>query len=119
MTDFELNKAIASKYLPCDYVFDEERQAVDLVGVATKLGGHGEPFEEQVKYGEFNPVGNWNDLIPLVIEHKINLTCHSSVDIFTATAAIQKDGSFIEPSSINPQRALAECLLKVLESKND
>lgn len=124
MPDFELNKAIASKCLPCDFVFNEEKQTVDIVGIVTKLGGYGEPYEEQVKYGEFNPSGNWNDLMPLLYKY-----CEAfGIDKATSDAwleyyhsgniGISRISRYHNPDD-KPQRALAECLLKVLEAKNE
>lgn len=47
--------------------------------------------------------GNWNDLMPLVVEYKI-----MDIFLFTKTATSMQD---------NLQRALAECLLTVLKNK--
>lgn len=74
MSDFEANKAVASIFLPCDYVFDEEHKKVDVVGTVTKLGGYGEPYEELVKYGDFDPCNNPTDAWPIIVENKIGLT---------------------------------------------
>lgn len=73
MSDFEINKLIATAWLPCDYDFDEKDKAVDLVGYVTYLGGHGIPDERLEKYGEFNPCNNASDAWPIITENEIGI----------------------------------------------
>ena len=56
---------------------------------------------------------NWNDLMPLVVEHRINFYRDTKGRFCAYT---KKD---INAYNNNPQRALAECLLKVLEAKDE
>lgn len=64
---------------------------------------------------------NWNDLMPLVVEHEIDL--YKCVDgaweaqIIDMTSFNSPCDKTICAKHKNPQRALAECLLQVLESK--
>lgn len=52
---------------------------------------------------------NWSDLMPLVVEHEI------SIDYFEEGLSAMHPDSHV--CNKDPQRALAECLFKVLESK--
>jgi len=70
-SDFEINKAVAASWLPCDYDFDEKNETVDLVGYVTYLGGHGIPDERIEKYGEFNPCENASDAWSIILENNI------------------------------------------------
>lgn len=71
MSDFEINKAVATAWLPCDYDFDDKAETVDLVGYTTYLGAHGIPDERLEKYGEFNPCNNPTDAWPIILENGI------------------------------------------------
>ena len=63
----------------------------------------------------FDPLENWNDLMPLVVGYGIELSKYGEKWIGDA---YYFDGWPIS-SNKNPKRALAECLLKVLETKKD
>ena len=71
MTDYEINKAVATSWLECDYDFDDEGEVVDLIGYQTYLGAHGVPDERLEKYGEFNPLKNVSDAWPIIIKNSI------------------------------------------------
>lgn len=73
LTDFGINKLVAGKYLPCDYIFNEDENIVELIGVVTKLGAYGEPYEDQVKYGKYDPCNNPSDAWPIILENKIGI----------------------------------------------
>jgi len=66
-----------------------------------------------------NYTGNWSDLMPLVVERGITLWNYSKErnqikgEEFCAAELITQ----IEIFNENPQRALAECLLKVLQGE--
>ena len=60
-TEFDINKRCAELYLPCDYAVNENDKSIDLIGVQTWLGAHGEPDERTVKYGSFDPCNDWDD----------------------------------------------------------
>lgn len=106
MNDFELNKAIAETQFPSKGwgIYKDDPEYPELLYVRYKDGSH---------YKHINYLKNWNDLMPLVVEYGINLNCYSSTNEWHA---------FIYPHGINnesPQRALAECLLKVLTQGED
>ena len=90
VSDFELNKAIA------------EALGFKIGNIAgTKVGiDDGSATGRYVDY-----CNNWNDLMPLVVRYlpMLGISRREFIDLL---------------QSENPQRALAECLLKVLESKN-
>ncbi|GAG77733.1 unnamed protein product [marine sediment metagenome] len=92
MTDFELNKAIA------------EALGTDLSGITEG---------NQLFYNITEYCANWNDLMPLVDEHGIESSYDVGTDSYIATPFSKSSvGSSINDSH---QRALAECLLKVLQ----
>jgi hypothetical protein len=104
LTKFDLNKAIA-----------EQLKALNVY-----KGRDG-----QIIYTSDVPryCNNWNDLMPLVVEHKIDLE-FADIDVTEEIVRAQGfiwDGGDIthhyEVINKSPQRALAECLLKVLENK--
>ena len=100
MNDLELSIKLAKLIYPECVVYTQNSKA--RVQVAD-----GDDF-----YFDFN---NWNDLMPLVIEHKISLIAGVN---FTGWIADDFDGKGkYQVENENPQRALAECLLKVLEAK--
>lgn len=87
LSNFELNKAIA------------------------KLRGYNDAWLDQ--HGAPDYCNNWNDLMPLVVEHEISfypiLGGGYGAEFYSETTG---DNCI---SNDNPQRALAECLLKVLQ----
>jgi hypothetical protein len=60
-TEFDINERCADLYLPCDYIINENDKSIDLIGVQTWLGAHGEPDERTIKYGNYNPCNNPSD----------------------------------------------------------
>ena len=61
---------------------------------------------------EFNPTNNWNDLMPLIIEYGLYYTRDTCR--FHARSYYDESCKVSHPFL---QRALAECLLKVLKNK--
>ena len=63
---------------------------------------------------------NWNDLMPLVIKYNLSRTFmqeDETHDVFApANQGLTSDGNLLETNNKNPQKALVECLIKVLES---
>ena len=104
MTNAELNLAIAKLVYPDRNWFNDNGMIIHASrGVIIRF--------------DFN---NWNDLMPLVVEHEIQL---ETVAMYVGndcgwtacwTESVYKE---ITVTDDNPQRALAECLLKVLEAK--
>ena len=102
MTDFELNKTIA-KALGISLEPDSEYHNRINSSSVMWYGGK--------SYHSADYCNNWSDLMPLVVEKGISLE------------AELRDGYWYARSNLcssrnkNPQRALAECLLKVLGAK--
>lgn len=86
MTDFEINKRVASLYLPCDYIFDKDSKKVELVGVQTFLGAYGEPEERQIKWGEYDPCNNPADAWPIIVENNISIINDDTYQLATSSA---------------------------------
>lgn len=96
MTDQELNLAIM-ELLGLEPVVWETRHMNAFDGIV------------HVRTGQDDPVdycGDWNELMPLVVEHGLT---KMTMDWVTLLAL-----SYVP---LNPQRALAECLLLVLQNK--
>jgi hypothetical protein len=74
-SDFEINKAVADIFLPCDYLFDEDKSTVDLVGDCDVLLAHGMHDTSFKKYGEFDPCNNPSDAWPIIVENRIQIHC--------------------------------------------
>lgn len=72
-SDFDISKAVAKVFLPCDYIFDEDNEKVLLVSTNTYLGAHGEPYERGEAYGEFNAL-SWSNIGPLAMGSNISIT---------------------------------------------
>ena len=103
----ELNKSLAETQFPKDgwEIYKHDPEYPELLYVKHEDGEH---------YRQINYLENWNDLMPLVVEHRIMLEPH---DLPCADwCAFWEDGfgkSFTATNE-SPQRALIECLLKVL-----
>tara|TARA_R110000850_G_scaffold24625_6_gene71900 strand:- start:1309 stop:1674 length:366 start_codon:yes stop_codon:yes gene_type:complete len=65
-TEFDINTRCAKLYLPCDYAVNKNDKSIDLTGVQTRLGAHGEPDERTIKYGSFDPCNNPQDTWPII-----------------------------------------------------
>jgi len=104
MNDYGLNKEIVKIIYPTWLFIDRYTPKSDVAFVCIP-----EMSDGGVKF-DFN---NWNDLMPLVVEHQI---MYIVVDYgFVAFKhLLEIDGDNCEATNKNPQRALAECLLKVL-----
>ena len=102
----ELTMAIAKLVYGKEFVREEERAFGKIDIIVQKV--------QIVDY-----YNNMNDLMPLVIEHGISLVFRDDGD---CDAYVPNDyAMFVHISVINkdPQRALAECLLIVLQSKRN
>ena len=123
MSDFEINKAVATAWLPCDYDFDDKTETVDLVGCATYLGAHGIPDERLEKYGEFNPCNNPADAWPIIIDNKISIEYDQSEDSWIAHQGDYLIGKYVsicgyryQYSDKNPLRAAMIVFLMMNEN---
>ena len=105
MSDFEINKEVAKIFLECDYIYEDDKVA--LIGVTTFLGGYGEPEEREVKYGEFDPCNNPNDIMPIAFDNKISLNYLGPLtDEWAATIDDIDEDCYSENK--NPLRAACE-----------
>ena len=109
LSDFELNKAI-SKY-QTDYAFYFNDDSISRVGYKGNIC-----INKIINY-----CVDWSDLMPLVVEHGIS---HIYLPISKTWTACTADYDVrtqppIEITNKNPQRALAECLLLVLQDKEN
>lgn len=123
LTDFELNKAVAEALgakIPKASVIKSSPFLDIKDNVIISFSDDGSRYDELFP----DYCNNWNDLMPLVVEY---LTAfwravddpRAGDDAGKWTAAW---GSVLSPKvdwNDNPQRALALCLLKVLEAKDD
>ena len=99
MTDFELNKAIAALVYPY--------RTLGFPNIET-----GEIYVGSASVDYCN---NWSDLMPLVVEHRVEWRELPPSIWWHAFHA----RSGYEGKNENPQRALAECLYKVLKDKDE
>ena len=99
MTDFELNKAIAKKL------------GINYFGNGLCIDPDGNYFDLP------DYCNNWSDLMPLVIEYKINFRYAREINAYEVYNHLSEQ-PFHHCVSKDPQRALAECLLKVLSQCN-
>jgi len=110
MTDFELNKAIARALYPEAKIHLDKGE--NCAVFIKNPNGSDLPWIQVKDY-----CNNWNDLMPLVVEYRL---CLSNLYDPTDWAAIKTDEKGyqkIVEINKNPQRALAECLYKVLQAK--
>ena len=112
MSDFEINKAVATAWLDCDYDFDDEAETVDLVGYATYLGAYGVGDERLEKYGEFDPCNNPSDAWPIIIKNEISIVFMP--DEWECHALINNDEAF-NTTNKNPLRATMIVFLMMSE----
>ena len=105
MTPFELNKAIAELVYP-DLSPDELRMTVRIDDSMSIYN------DAVVDY-----CNNWNDLMPLVVEHSICFDIYGGELDHCYTVDTWSEETLHWTEGDNPQLALAECLLKVLEAK--
>lgn len=102
LTDPELNKAIA------EFVYPDAYEIKKVFGTS-KVNVFSSPVTFPAITIDY--CNNWNDLMPLVVEYKI-LSLNS-----TLLPREYLWGLVMYVRGKNPQRALVECLLEVLESK--
>lgn len=112
MGDFEINSLVAGYWLPCDFHLNVNEKTVDLISTQTYLGAHGEPYEKEEKYAEFNPSNKPSDIMPIAIDNGINLLAPDLNDRWCATNDLS---AFVHPrptnciftASLSPYRAIA------------
>lgn len=112
LTDLELNIRIAKSL----GLFQGHQAGVETATVGDVLCWYDERRVIHRCHEDY--IDNWNNLMPLVVEH--DLTYDETGGVFYAYKYVYNntDKDFCCESEFL-QRALAECLLKILESKND
>ena len=119
MTKSELNLRLAKALYPLlEWVVEPEHEAfVHPVGCVKAVGESG----GNVSYFKWFDYRVWNYLMPHVIEHEIDLYRTRKPELqpdHPRTWIAFHGDSKISRANRNSQRALAECLLKVLEKGN-
>jgi len=71
-------------------------------------------YEDSSHYEQVDYCNNWNDLMPLIIEYRIELREGTRTNGWKAFHR----GIGVVISNDTPQRALAECVLLVLQDKD-
>jgi len=104
LSDFEINKKVASHYLPCDYNLNEHTKTVELIGF---LGD----TDEYNVYGIFDPCNNPSDAMPIIIENKIAM--NHPYDIW------QCGSGWNVAENKNPLRACMESYLLMKDAENE
>jgi len=115
MTDYELNMMVARQLYPDAKFIERHGLKGSKLRLVTKVN-----IEICPDY-----CNNWNDLMPLVIANDISYfegsACYGFDDGFESgyphPDTYQRPSWDIEITNDNDQRALAECLLKVLQNK--
>jgi len=108
MTNAELNLAIARLLYPdAEIVLSIESP---LLGADKYVLKHDDRCYQHIP----NYSNNWNDLMPLVVEHKITLQWDNE-DMLWDVYGVRTECK----ASKDPQLALAKCVLAVLQEKDN
>lgn len=113
-SDFEINKAVADNYLPCDYRYNENDKIVELIGIDLSCEfGSCIDIEKEHVYGKFDPCNNPADAMPIVIENGISSLFNDDEWICSVP--------YTEFLSINENlyRAAMEVFLMMKEAENE
>lgn len=73
MTEYEINKAVAEKFLPCDYRYNNESQAVEFVAIRN-VNNFGIDEEVAIPYGVFDPCNNAQQAWEIMLANNISVT---------------------------------------------
>lgn len=111
LSDFEINKKVASHYLPCDYNLNEHTKTVELIGF---LGD----TDEYNVYATFDPCNNPADAMPIIIENRVAIFPIETLGVkyWCAASDFEDIGEKeiiwgIEANNKNPLRAAMEVYL--------
>ncbi|MDR5685694.1 phage protein NinX family protein [Morganella morganii] len=115
-SDFEINKAVAEHYLPCDYRYNESDKIVELIGVDLSCEfGSCIDIEKEHVYGKFDPCNNPADAMPIVIESGISLISDwNEIGVWGATYQ-----PWWTSENKNPYRAAMEVFLMMKDAENE
>lgn len=114
LSDFEINKKVASHDLPCDYNINEHTKTVELISF---LGD----ADEYNVYGEFDPCNNPYYAMPIIIENNISLRAPTITDRWKAEF-IDEYGNYVgyrRALNKNPLRAAMEVYLLMKDAENE
>ncbi|MEM8325512.1 DUF2591 family protein [Morganella morganii] len=122
-SDFEINKAVAERYLPCDYRYNESDKIVELIGVDLSCEfGSSIDIEKEHVYGKFDPCNNPADAMPIVIENRIMLNPYCADDLWKCEVKVGTDDIFNIYAVCydkNPYRAAMEVFLMMKDAENE
>lgn len=113
-SDFEINKAVADNYLPCDYRYNENDKIVELIGIDLSCEfGSCIDIEKERVYGKFDPCNNPADAMPIVIENGISLISDwNEIGVWGATYQ-----PWHTSENKNPLRAAMEVFLMMKDAE--
>ncbi|HCT6469337.1 TPA: DUF2591 family protein [Morganella morganii] len=113
-SDFQINKAVADNYLPCDYRYNENDKIVELIGIDLSCEfGSCIDIEKEHVYGKFDPCNNPYDAMPIIIENGISSLFNGDEWICSAL-----DGEFLSINE-NLYRAGCEVFLMMKDAENE
>jgi len=112
-----MNNSIADKNKSiCELAFKLRTPSTE-----SHVVGHHVNFNARPNY-ERNYYYNIADLWPLVVEYKVSLVpIYDNTAWSCCTSDVRGSGTFMDNQTVNenPQHALADCLLAVLEAKEE
>lgn len=120
LSDFEINKKVASHYLPCDYNLNDHAKTVEFIRFL------GDTAEYRV-YGKFDPCNNPSDAWKIMMDNEISVT-PSGDGKYLAFRVISFGGGAIDyykdevSLHENPLRSCMEVFLMIkdfTENEND
>ncbi|MGA4656226.1 phage protein NinX family protein [Proteus terrae] len=113
LSDFEINKKVASHYLPCDYNLNEHAKTVELIGF---LGD----TDEYNVYGTFDPCNNPSDAMPIIKDNLISIT-HDGIawDVSCAKYPELSVWNGLENYNDNFYRKAMELFLLIKDAENE
>lgn len=73
MTEYEINKAVAEKFLPCDYRYNDESGVVEFVAIRN-VNDFGIDEEVAIPYGVFDPCNDVQQAWDIMLANNISVT---------------------------------------------
>ncbi len=117
-SDFEINKVVAERYLPCDYRYNESDKIVELIGVDLSCEfGSCIDIEKEHVYGKFDPCNNPADAMPIVIENRISIESRFNGHYDEWYASLQTNKILIDATGTNYYRVAMEVFLMMKEAE--
>lgn len=99
MTEYEINKAVADKFLPCDYRYNDESQVVEFV-VIRNVNNFGIDEEVAIAYGVFDPCNNAQQAWEIMIANDIGVTKCLRSDDYCAYRGLWGEGESFNPEHL-------------------